>query len=289
MDDKKVYQGLCIDGGGILGVGAARALMEFEQESGKPIIEQFDYIAGTSTGAILAVLLSLGFTAEDCYRLYKEKGKDIFYIPNLIWKFNPLKPKYSNEKFIKLLDDLLGTKSMKDLKIPTYVATSNIIKKETHVFNRTRTPDDLLKDVILKTTAAPTYFPSQGEWVDGGLWANDPSLMGTLGFKRYKSCEFKDIRVLSIGTGGDTIQKPFDTSKMTLVHWIKPLLDFLFTGLESANEFYMRNLGLHDYERVDPTFNKEYVLDDISKMDMYSTIWENLYKSNKETFEKFFR
>ena len=51
----------------------------------------------------------------------------------------------------------------------------------------------------------------------------------------------------------------------------------------------MRNLGLHDYERVDPTFNKEYVLDDISKMDMYSTIWENLYKSNKETFEKFFR
>lgn len=130
MDNKKVYQGLCIDGGGILGVGAARALMEFEQESGKPIIEQFDYIAGTSTGAILAVLLSLGFTAEDCYRLYIEKGKDIFYIPNLIWKFNPLKPKYSNEKFIKLLDDLLGTKSMKDLKIPTYVATSNIIKKK---------------------------------------------------------------------------------------------------------------------------------------------------------------
>ena len=47
----------------------------------------------------------------------------------------------------------------------------------------------------------------------------------------------------------------------------------------------MRNLGLHDYVRIDPTFNKEYVLDDISKMDMYSNIWENLYKSNKETFE----
>lgn len=84
MDDKKVYQGLCIDGGGILGVGAARALMEFEQESGKPIIEQFDYIAGTSTGAILAVLLSLGFTKPSRKASSFRAGMDRQEIRNLI-------------------------------------------------------------------------------------------------------------------------------------------------------------------------------------------------------------
>ncbi len=112
MDDKKVYQGLCIDGGGILGVGAARALMEFEQESGKPIIEQFDYIAGTSTGAILAVLLSLGFTAEDCYRLYIEKGKDIFY------QASAVKPSPSG----------LGCRGKKSDCLIYYIYTSIILK-----------------------------------------------------------------------------------------------------------------------------------------------------------------
>lgn len=282
-----IYQGLCIDGGGILGVGSAKALMEFEKESGKPINEQFDFIAGTSTGGILAVLLSLGYSAEVCYNLYYEKGDDIFYIPDWKWKHNPFKPKYSNEKFIKILDEMVGDKTLKDLKIPTYITTANIVKKETHVFNRTQ--DTKLKDVILRTTAAPTFFPPQGEWVDGGIWANDPSLVGTLGFKRFKQCGFDKIKVLSIGTGGDQKLSNVDTSKMTKLSWVSPLLDFLFVGTEHATEFFMKNLGLNDYVRIDPKLKNDFLLDDLDKMSSYTNVWDEVYKNNKDAFIKFFR
>ena len=287
MENKKIYQGLTIDGGGILGIGAAKALMEFEKRSGKPIIEQFDFIAGTSTGGIVAVMLGLGYSAEDTYNLYVNSGDDIFYIPTWRWKLDPRKPKYSNEKFIKILDSVVGDKKMSDLKIPTYITTTNIVKNETHVFSRKE--DVLLRDVVLRTTAAPTYFQAQGEWVDGGLWANDPSLVGTLGFKRFKQCEFNEIKVLSIGTGGDPVQKSFDTSKMTVVHWIKPLLQFLFVGTEHATEFFMRNLGLADYERIDPEFKKGYKLDDVDKMSAYAHVWDDVYEKNKIAIRKFFR
>ncbi len=284
---KKIYQGLAIDGGGILGIGSARALMEFEKNSGKPIIEQFDFIMGTSTGGIIAVMLSIGYSAEEIYNLYLEKGDDIFYIPGIIWRYNPLNPKYSNERFKLILDEYLGTKTMKDLKIPTFIPTSNIVKKTTHVFSIKH--DDLLKDVILKTTAAPTYFPPQGEWIDGGIWANDPSLVGTLGFKKATGCGFDQIKVLSIGTSGDPDEKSLDPKNLTKFEWVAPLLSFLLVGIEYANEFFMNNLGLNTYERIDPKFKEDFAMDNLEKMKDYAEIWEDIYEANKTRFEKFFR
>lgn len=284
---KKIYQGLTIDGGGILGIGSAKALAEFEKESGKPIIEQFDFLAGTSTGAIIAVFISLGYSAEEIHNLYIEKGGDIFYIPGWTWKYNPFKARYSTERFEKILDEMVGTKTMKDLKIPTYITTSNIVKNETHVFNRTE--DIKLKDVILRTTAAPTFFPPQGEWVDGGIWANDPGLVGVLGFKRFKKCEFNQMKVLSIGTSGDAPYSSLNTSKMTLAHWIKPLMTFLLQGTEHATEFFMSQLGLADYERVDPKFKKSWEMDNLECMQDFSDIWLERYNKHRTRFQKFFR
>ena len=286
-EKKEKYQGLTIDGGGILGIGSARALMEFEKDSGKPIINQFDFIAGTSTGGIIAVLLSLGYSAKDIHNLYVEKGSDIFYVPGWMWKMNPFNPKYSTERFEKILDDIVGNKTMKDLKKPTYITTSNIVKNETHVFNRKQ--DIPLKDVILRTTAAPTFFPPQGEWVDGGIWANDPALVGTLGFKRFKKCELNQLRVLSIGTSGDAPYQKLNTSRMTIAHWIKPLLAFLLQGTEHATEFFMKQLDLDEYERIDPKFKKDWKMDDLEAMYQFEEKWVEKYNKHKDRFKKFFR
>ena len=287
MEKQKIYQGLTIDGGGILGIGSARALMEFEKRSGKPIIEQFDFIAGTSTGGIITVLLGLGYSAEEIYNIYKERGNDIFYVPGLSWKLNPFKPKYSTERFEKILDEYCGDKTMADLKLPCYITTSNIVKNESHVFSNKH--DEKLKEVVLRTTAAPTYFPPRGEWVDGGIWANDPALVGTLGFKRDKGIKMNQMKVLSIGTSGDFQKEHWNTDKMTLVHWIMPLMDFLLQGSEHATEFFMKQLDLADYERIDPEMKINWQMDDMEIMEAFSNRWAEVYANNKRRFKKFFR
>ena len=52
---------LSIDGGGIRGLLPVMVLAELERRTDKPIADMFDFIAGTSTGALLA----LGLTVPD--------------------------------------------------------------------------------------------------------------------------------------------------------------------------------------------------------------------------------
>ena len=78
---------LAIDGGGVRGVIPARILAEIEKRTQKPISEQFDLIAGTSTGALLALGLTRpsdadarkpAFRANEFVDLYLKRGRDVF-------------------------------------------------------------------------------------------------------------------------------------------------------------------------------------------------------------------
>lgn len=51
---------LCLDGGGIRGLVLVTILLQLEERVKKPIIHCFDWMAGTSTGAILALALAVG-------------------------------------------------------------------------------------------------------------------------------------------------------------------------------------------------------------------------------------
>lgn len=61
---------LCLDGGGIRGLVLVQLLLNLEAAVGRPIIECFDWVAGTSTGGILALALATGKSLRDCQRLY---------------------------------------------------------------------------------------------------------------------------------------------------------------------------------------------------------------------------
>lgn len=51
---------LCLDGGGIKGLVLIQLLLAVEEAAGRPILQLFDWIAGTSTGGILALALARG-------------------------------------------------------------------------------------------------------------------------------------------------------------------------------------------------------------------------------------
>src|SRR6185295_2181942 len=76
---------LALDGGGIRGVFSLQILARieeiFREEEGKPdlvLADVFDFIAGTSTGAIIAAFLSWGLCVRDIEKEYLERSKEMF-------------------------------------------------------------------------------------------------------------------------------------------------------------------------------------------------------------------
>ena len=76
---------LACDGGGIRGMISVEILARIEKElraaSGKPglvLADYFDYVAGTSTGAIIATLVALGFSMDEAREFYLKSGAEMF-------------------------------------------------------------------------------------------------------------------------------------------------------------------------------------------------------------------
>jgi len=79
---------LAIDGGGVRGLIAIEFLAKIESllrerfnQSDLVLAQFFDYVAGTSTGAIIATLVSLGYSIADIRNFYKTGARTMFY-PN---------------------------------------------------------------------------------------------------------------------------------------------------------------------------------------------------------------
>ena len=73
------------------------------------LADYFDYIAGTSTGAIIATCLALGMRVEDVARFYKESGPAMFDKANLIQRFK--QGKFHDKKLALQLQELIGQKT----------------------------------------------------------------------------------------------------------------------------------------------------------------------------------
>ena len=221
---------LSIDGGGIKGVFPAAFLACIENELDEPLYKYFDLIAGTSSGGIIAIGLSLGMSAGDILEFYESEGPKIFaqneegliqYYGESIRKVKQFLwgSKYNPDALRIALSKILCNQKFGDAKtrllIPALHAETNRVwlYKTAHHPRFSTDSDELAIDVALATSAAPTYFPkyntSQGvSLVDGAIWANNPTGVavvegvGTLGWIG------SEIKVLSIGCLEDIFELP---------------------------------------------------------------------------------
>ena len=230
MSNKK-FKILSIDGGGIRGVYPARFLTKLEAGLGAPIAEHFDLICGTSTGGILALALALKIPALEIQNLYTDNRKLIFPPLHRRWRFGLRRSKYTNTK----LEEIISQKFKKannnvepliaNLSTRVCITGYDLIKAKPKVF-KTPHKDDYYTDlhipayqVAMATSAAPTYFNpysnhykvSDGKQieeflmrVDGGIFANNPALIGLTEAHCALQIPYKDIELYSIGTGQTT-------------------------------------------------------------------------------------
>ena len=212
---KKTFKILSIDGGGIKGIYSIAVLARLEQATGKRIIDCFDLICGTSTGGLIALLLAAGHSATEIVEFYKENASIIFP-KNIVNLFGIVigKAKFDRKPLASLLKAYLKDKEMKDsytnLCIPAVDADNEepMVFKTKHSSRYTRDSEIKMLDVALATSAAPLYFPKYNiekinrNTVDGGLCANNPSLIGVIEFISVISREqpdYDNFSLLSVG------------------------------------------------------------------------------------------
>lgn len=202
---------LSISGGGIKGIAELVVLAEIEEYTGKPISKLFNVITGTSVGGLIATLLTIPkeegstkllFSAKQALELFENTAADIF--PQK-WYFNgPIgnifSHKYSQKPLKAMLEKYLGNSTLDEAITRVIIPVFDVSGKNdpNKVFDSHTHNGILKKEVVLATTAAPTYFKAvvnkEGvggfgydagvpyAFVDGGLSANRPaaSALGVL-------------------------------------------------------------------------------------------------------------
>ncbi|MEO7522350.1 MAG: patatin-like phospholipase family protein [Gemmatimonas sp.] len=236
---------LALDGGGIRGLVSIEVLAQLERmlrsELGRGdefrLSDYFDYVAGTSTGAIIATCVSLGMSVDEIREFYERNGRAMFSKASFLHRFryrfdDQLLATRLREAFnsyaardgsvsgeLTLGSPALQTLLMLVMRNATTDSPWPISNNPAAPFNDRSLPDCNLHiplwQLVRASSAAPTYFPPEeirlGErsflFVDGGVTPyNNPAfllfLMATVPAYRLSwPTGVERMLVVSVGTG----------------------------------------------------------------------------------------
>jgi predicted acylesterase/phospholipase RssA len=234
---------LALDGGGLRGILSLGLLQQVENilrerhRAGDEfrLSHYFDLIAGTSTGAIIAATLALGWKVEEIRQRYMMLGERVF--TRSLLRQGVLRAKYDEATLIAELKKVYGAKTTlggPELQTGLLVMTKRIdtgspwpitnnpqgqfFAARDGVIGNGEYP---LWQVVRASTAAPAYFDPQsitiaraagaksvsGDFVDGGVSPfNNPALMAVMfatlsGYRVNWPTGADKLLVVSIGTG----------------------------------------------------------------------------------------
>lgn len=288
-DQKPSYQKLvCFDGGGIRGLLELHIAKAVEDRMGPPgsLMENTDFLAGTSTGGIIALCLAKGLPLDQCIEFYKSKRLDIFPTGKSSWwrSFrNLFSETYSSEGLKRALMDTLGEDTAfsdlrKDVVITSYDIEGGKTKAPgTYNFNSKMVEFQSVKlwEAGLATSAAPTYFdPYYGipgrSLVDGGIFANNPSEVAVSEFSLTYPFGDRDeftasLCVLSFGTG--MFHEPVSRSKSRdrgLLEWAGPISGVMMDAIADRTSRAMQTEFSDRYLRLNPSLPFDIPLDSVS-------------------------
>lgn len=271
--------GICFAGGGIKGVAHIGALKALEEENIK-----FDYIAGTSSGSIVACLYSVGYNSDEIYEIFKKYINKINYfeiknIINLILGIL-IKRKIiitglnSGKKIEKLINKECAKKEInninqinKKLLIPCV----NLKTGDVHIFssiknrNRKEYSDNIIYENninIGKAVRASCSYPGvfspciieDNYMVDGGIRENVP-------WKELKECGAQ--KVISIVFQNEIKEKNkidmFDVISGSMELLCRELSNYELNGADYLLKIKTKNIQLLDKTKLDYLYNLGYI------------------------------
>lgn len=271
---------LALDGGGIRGMMSLEILGAIEQclrdREGKPdlvLADYFDYIAGTSTGAIMAAGLALGMPVDQIRRFYIEDGNALFAaVPRWnLWK--RFRMKYEADQLSAKLREVFGsTTTLGSDRLKTLLMI--VLRNETTdspwplsnnpnaLYNDRGHPGDNQKlplwQVVRASTAAPTFFPAEVVdvgperfiFVDGGVTPfNNPAwMLFTMATAEPYELNWKadkdSMLLVSIGTGSAAAERrALRRERMNLLYSATTIPGALMNAASVEQDLLCRTFG----------------------------------------------
>lgn len=261
---------------------------------GGPLCERFDLIFGTSTGAIIAALLALGYTVDDIHTLYKE------HVPAIMRRRTA---RGKSEALAHLAKTVFRERTFADVKTGVgIVATRWDFEKpmifkgsvaQAHGRQSTFVPGFgcTFSDAVQASCSAYPFFEKhvvmtakdeRVELIDGGYCANNPTLYAiadaVIALKKLHS----DLRVVSIGVGVYPEPRRWRSwiAKFFLsVQLLQKTLNINTFSMEQLRTILFKDIWT---VRINDTFERpematDFMESDLTKLDM-------LYQRGSESF-----
>lgn len=287
---------LSIDGGGIRGIIPAMVLAELERlldggrEKNRALHSYFHLLAGTSTGALIALGLTAPrrnpedgtytrtalLRAADLVEIYEEHGLDIFP-RNIFSQFQAMRQafagKYDAGNFDTVLRGIFEERAVSDALGNLLVTSFDLegghplIIKKRPGRHSPPDPDFLMRDAARGSAAAPTYFQpvrvkalNQDQvytLIDGGMFANNPAMCAYVEARKIYP-RAKRFVILSLGTGSAVRHFPYQAVKnWGFLEWVAPyngvpMATLMGRGQSDSVGYQLQHLPLVDYIRLEP-------------------------------------
>jgi predicted acylesterase/phospholipase RssA len=279
--------GLCrilsLDGGGAKGFYTLGVLKEIEGMLGCPLHKRFDLVFGTSTGAIIASLIALGYDIDEIHRLYKEHVPKVMKIEGARGK---------SEALAELAQKIFGDATFADVKTGIgVVATKWVIERpmifkgdvaQAHGRIGTFEPGfgvSIAEAVQASCSAYPffarkTITTAAGdnvELIDGGYCANNPTLYAIADAVIALQKGRNDLRVVSVGVGVYPEPKPrtfkmwFGKNYLISVQLLQKTLEINTQSMDQLRSILFKDVQT---VRISDTFEKPEMATDLMEHDL---------------------
>lgn len=277
-----LYRILSLDGGGAKGFYTLGVLREIEAMLNCPLYKRFDLVFGTSTGAIIAALIALGYEVESIHALYRD------HVPAVTRARGPEAKSKALEK--------LGTEVFGDTKFDAVktgigvVATRWIIEKpmifkgtvaQAHGRAGTFVPGFgcTISDAVQASCSAYPFFArkivttaggDRVELIDGGYCANNPSLYAIADAVMPLQIARPNLRVVSVGVGVYPEPKPslkmrFAKKFLTSVQLLQKTLEINTQSMEQLRAILFKDIPTI---RISDTYEKPEMATDLFESNM---------------------
>ncbi|KAJ6951522.1 patatin-like protein 2 [Populus alba] len=174
-----------------------------------------------------------------------------------------LSPRYDGVKLHEIIKEEVGQKLLSDALTNVIIPTFDIKHFKPVIFSSLKAKreksTDGIADVCIGTSAAPYYFPPyyfktnvDFNLADGGLAANNPSLLAVCEVMKEQKMDGRKLLILSLGTGAADQSDRYvvgDPSKWGLLRWLwyrenngSPLIDILTTAPDEMISTYISTI-----------------------------------------------
>lgn len=272
---------LALDGGGAKGFYTLGVLKEIEAMLGCPLYKRFDLVFGTSTGAIIAALIALGYEVDQIHELYTA------HVPRVMSSRSAAARTAALQELAK---EVFQDKTFEDVMTGIGIVATRWMTERPMIFKGsvaqaygrkgTFSPGFgvSIADAVQASCSAYPFFErklvvtaagDKIELIDGGYCANNPPLFAVADATVALKKDHKDIRVVNVGVGIYPDPKPGllmrIAKKWLAVQLLQKTLEINTQSMDQLRDILFKDIPTI---RISDTFERPEMATDLLEHDL---------------------